>query len=177
MTPDQIVALWPQVQAAFAQLGITITLTQAIALYPVIKSILDNAKPAPPAPQPTIPTTLTFGADANLAPYGVGLIGFSPQDHQGADLRVAQNAKYIAYAYLVANKILPTSTWAPAAVPVLSSFVPSVPWTALDGETLGYGDEYIHCAPRGWGYPDITNRTDLNPQEFFWGAFTAAAGS
>jgi hypothetical protein len=173
MTAAQLIALWPQAQAAFTAVGVNISLSQALAVFPALADLAAGGATPTPAPAASIPTTLTFGADANLAPYGVGLIGFSPQDHQGADLRNPTNAKYIAYAYLVANKILPSSTWAPAAVAVLSSVVPGVPWAAGDGETLVYGDEYIHVAPRGWGYPDITNRPDLNAQEFFWGSLSA----
>ena len=170
MTTSQLIALWPKFSAAAQALGVNISIGQALSLFTQGQAIIAGSDAPAPAPVPTIPPTLTVGADANLAPYGVGLIGFSPQDHQGADLRNAANAKYIAYAYLVANKIAPTPTWAPAAVAVLAGVVPSVPWIALDGETLGYGDEYIHVAPRGWGYPDITNRPDLNAQEFFWGS-------
>lgn len=164
-------ALWPQVQAAFAAQGVTLTLPQALALVPIIQQIIKGASPAPTPSGPTLPTVLALGADANLAPYGVALVGFSPQDHQGANLRDPANAKYIAYAYLVANKIAPTLTWAPAAAQCLAAQVPAVPWQAADTQTLIYGDEYIHTAPLGWGAADLRGRTDLDPNEFIWSAF------
>lgn len=170
MTAGDVIARFPKIQVLFANIGINLTLSEALALYTGLSDLFESDPQPTPAPTPTIPLTLTLGADADLAPYGVGLIGWSPQLHQGADLRDPGNAKYIGYAYLAANKILPSSTWAPAAVTVLASVVPSVPWKALDGETLGYGDEYVHVAPRGWGYPDILHRDDLNPYEFFWGS-------
>jgi hypothetical protein len=40
---------------------------------------------------------------------------------------------------------------------------------AIDGESLGYGDEYIHSAPNGFGMVSGT----YNPSatgEFLWGA-------
>lgn len=172
MTTADLLAKWPAIQGAFAQLGISLTLSEALALYPVLSKLFTSTPTPPPAPAPSIPVTLALGADANLAPYGVALIGFSPQDHQGADLRDPRNAKYIAYAYLVVNRIAPSPAWAPAAVIVLAAAVPAVPWQAADGETLVYGDEYIHVAPRGWGYSSLNNRADLDPQEFFWGSFS-----
>jgi hypothetical protein len=170
MTLPQLLTYVPQVQAAFAAQGIQISVGQMLAIYQALAPLASSQAPAPTPTTPTIPLTLTLGADADLAPYGVALIGFSPQQHQGADLRDPGNAKYIAYAYLVANKIAPSSTWATPAVAVLAAAVPGVAWTAADGETLVYGDEFIHTAPRGHGDPGLTNRADLNPLEFFWGA-------
>lgn len=167
------VKLWPQIQAAFAANGVALTLGQALMIYPAIEAIVRGATPAPASPGATIPTTLTFGADANNAPYGVTLAGFSPQNHQGADLRDSRNAKYIAYAYLVANQIAPSKTWAAEAVPVLAAVVPSVPWTAADTETLVYGDEYIHPAPNGYGMAPGTFNPAVNATEFLWGSFGA----
>jgi len=173
MTLQQAVSLWPQIQAAFTAAGVPITLSQALTIYPTLAKLASGSTPKPATTDPVVPDVLDLGADANLAPYGVALIGFSPQDHQGADLRDARNAKYIAYAYLVANKIAPSKTWAPAAVAALAAVVPVVAWTAADGETLIYGDEFIHTAPRGHGDPGLLHRDDLNPLEFFWGSFGA----
>ena len=173
MTIQQLIAAWPQVQAAFAAQGLTVTLGQAIGLADALEPIFagKGTPPAPPAPQ--LPLTLAFGADANNAPYGVTLAGFDPQNHQGCDLRDPKNAKYIAYAYLVANKIQPTKTWATAAAAFLASLVPLVPWVAADTETLVYGDEYIHTAPNGHGMPIGTFNPDAAPVEFFWSAWGA----
>jgi hypothetical protein len=171
MTLPQLLALAPQIQAAFAAQGVTITLPQMLALYPAVEALVKNPTPAPTPAAPTIPPTLTIGGDANNAPYGVTLAGFSPQDHQGANLRDQTNAKYVVYAYLAANQIPPSKSWASAAVPVLSAAVPTVPWQAADGETLVYGDEYVHTAPNGYGMAPGTWNPDMAPLEFFWGAF------
>ena len=62
---------------------------------------------------------------SNNAPYGVTYAGFSPQDHTDltlADLGVPGKAeKYAAYSYMVANKIQPTSDWAPGVAAALNA--------------------------------------------------------
>jgi hypothetical protein len=171
MTLAQAVTLWPKIQAVFAGSGVQISLSQALSIYPAIAALVNGSTPAPAPAAPVVPDVLELGADANNAPYGVTLAGFSPQDHQGADLRDARNAKYLVYAYLVANKIAPTSTWARDAVPVLALVLPSVPWTAADTETLVYGDEYVHTAPNGLGMLPGTFNPAVNATEFLWGSF------
>ncbi len=108
----------------------------------------------------------------NNAPYGVTFAGFSPQNHTDlalADLKLAKNAKYAAYDYLLSNKIAPDATWAPTAADALNKQTGSTLFHAIDGETLGYGDEYIHSAPNGRGMPSGTyNPTAVG--EFLWGA-------
>lgn len=173
MTLPQLLGLVPQIQAAFAAQGIQISIGQILAIYAALAPLASNPQPAPVPAAPIVPPVLVLGADGDMAPYGVALVGFSPQQHQGADLRDPGNAKYIAYGYLVANKIVPSKTWAPPAAVALAAVVPGVPWAAADGETLVYGDEFIHTAPRGLGDPGLTNRLDLNPLEFFWGAVGA----
>jgi len=39
---------------------------------------------------------------------------------------------------------------------------------AIDGETLGYGDEYVHYAPTGYGLQAGAYNPEA-PGEFFWG--------
>ena len=172
MTLTQVLAAYPQVHAFFEARGIDLSTADFLTLYSAIAPIAQGTTPPAPAAGPTIPTVLDFGGDANNAPYGVTLAGWSPQNHQGANLRDPQNAKYIVYAYLVANKIAPSSTWAPAAVALLQQLVPAVPWQAADGETLVYGDEYVHPAPNGHGMQPGTFNPDVSPTEFFWGSIS-----
>jgi hypothetical protein len=108
----------------------------------------------------------------NNAPYGVTFAGFSPQDHRDltlSDLGVPGKAeKYAAYSYLLANKIEPTSDWAPKVADALNAKYNTTVFHAIDGETLGYGNEYIHSAQNGYGMASGT----YNPSargEFFWG--------
>lgn len=109
----------------------------------------------------------------NNAPYGVTFAGFSPQLHRDLtleDLGVPGKAeKYAVYHYLVTNKIEPTNDWAPAAADALNKRYNTTVYRAIDGETLGYGNEYVHSAPNGYGMLPGT----YNPSargEFFWGA-------
>jgi hypothetical protein len=114
----------------------------------------------------------------NNAPYGVTLAGYSPQNHTNltaADLAstdpasVSQNAKYLVYNYFLANQTQPTADWAPAAATALNAQYNTNIFHAIDGETLGYGNEYVHSAPNGYGMPQGT----YNPSatgELFWGA-------
>jgi hypothetical protein len=110
------------------------------------------------------------------APYGVTFAGFSPQHHQHltlGDLGIPGKAeKYAVYHYLVTNKIQPTSDWAPAAAEALNRKYNTNVYRAIDGETLGYGYEYVHSAPNGYSMLPGT----YNPHatgEFFWGTTEA----
>jgi hypothetical protein len=108
----------------------------------------------------------------NNAPYGVTFAGFSPQDHRDltlADLGVPGKAeKYAAYSYLLTNKVQPTSDWAPGVAEALNRKYNTSVFHAIDGETLGYGNEYIHSAANGYGMaPGTYNRNATG--EFFWG--------
>ena len=109
---------------------------------------------------------------SNNAPYGVTYAGFSPQDHTDltlADLGVPGKAeKYAVYSYMVANKIQPTGDWAPGVAAALNAKYNTTVFNAIDGETLGYGNEYVHSAANGYGMAAGTyNRAATG--EFFWG--------
>jgi hypothetical protein len=108
----------------------------------------------------------------NNAPYGVTFAGFSPQNHTDltlADLGAPGKAeKYAAYDYLLSNKIQPTSSWAPAVADALNQKYNTTVYHAIDGETLGFGDEYIHSAANGYGMARGTFNPTANG-EFFWG--------
>jgi hypothetical protein len=108
----------------------------------------------------------------NNAPYGVTFAGFSPQDHRDltlADLGVPGKAeKYAVYSYLLNNKIQPTSDWAPAVAEALNRKYNTSVFHAIDGETLGYGNEYVHSAANGYGMAAGTYNRNATG-EFFWG--------
>jgi len=109
---------------------------------------------------------------ANNAPYGVTYAGFSPQDHRDltlADLGVPGKAeKYAAYSYMVANKIQPTGEWAQNVADALNTKYNTTVFKAIDGETLGFGNEYIHSAANGYGMASGTYDRAATG-EFFWG--------
>lgn len=109
---------------------------------------------------------------SNNAPYGITYAGFSPQDHRDltlADLGVPGKAeKYAAYSYMVANKIQPTGDWAQGVADALNTKYNTTVFKAIDGETLGYGNEYIHSAPNGYGMASGTYDRNASG-EFFWG--------
>ena len=114
----------------------------------------------------------------NNAPYGVTLAGFSPQDHTNltmADLGTPGKAeKYAVYEYLVTNKIQPTSSWAPAAADALNKKYPgNAVYRVIDGETLGFGSEYVHIAPNGYCMAPGTYNPNATG-EFVWGVTDAA---
>ncbi len=105
------------------------------------------------------------------APYGVTLAGWDPQNHTNLtmdDLKDLKNAKYAVYEYLRAHRVEPDSTWAPAAADALNKQLGTTVFTALDGETLAYGDEYVHSAPNGYGMRSGTYNPNARG-EFFWG--------
>jgi hypothetical protein len=109
---------------------------------------------------------------ANNAPYGVTFAGFSPENHTDltlADLGIPAKAeKYAVYSYLLNNRIQPTSDWAPAAAAALNKKYNTDVYHAIDGETLGYGNEFVHSAPNGHGL--LPGQYDPNATgEFFWG--------
>jgi hypothetical protein len=107
----------------------------------------------------------------NNAPYGVTFAGFSPQDHTNLtkeDLRNPLNAKYAVFDYLVSNRIEATKDWAPGAADALNQMTGLNIFHAIDGETLGYGDEYVHTAPNGYGMAQGTYDPRMR-SEFFWG--------
>jgi|WetSurMetagenome_2_1015567.scaffolds.fasta_scaffold135766_2 hypothetical protein len=111
----------------------------------------------------------------NNAPYGVTFAGFSPQNHTNltlADLANPLNAKYAAYNYLLSNQVFPDQTWAPGVADALNQKYGTTIFHAIDGETLGYGDEYIHSAPNGYGMSQGTYSPTARG-EFLWGSVSA----
>ncbi len=62
----------------------------------------------------------------------------------------------------------PTKDWAPGVAEALNRKYNTTVFRAIDGETLGYGNQYVHSAPNGYGMAPGT----YNPHatgEFFWG--------
>ncbi len=93
---------------------------------------------------------LTLGANGNYA-NNYTFAGFSPQDHPNGG---AGSPKYDAYNYLILNDVNPNDlNWAPSAAAGLNVSYPGLFWPG-DGQTLWYGDEYIHSGAVGefvWG--------------------------
>jgi hypothetical protein len=141
------------------------------------------APPPPPAVAPPQDNSLPRAGypstwNDNNAPYGITLAGYSPQNHTDltpADLtntdpaNVSKNAKYLVYNYFLENKTQPTNDWAPGAAAALNARYNTNIFHAIDGETLGYGDEYVHSAPNGYGMPRGTYNPDATG-ELFWGS-------
>lgn len=144
-----------------------------------IKTAIDPARQDPPDETPGPRDVPPSEWNDNNAPYGVTFAGFSPQNHTHltvADLGVPGKAeKYAVYMYLLSNRVQPTNDWAPAAARALNERYNTDVFEAIDGETLGYGSEYVHSAPNGHGMRPGT----YNPHatgEFLWG-WRAAADS
>jgi hypothetical protein len=147
-----------------------------------LKGVLTRAQgPDRASPQAAIASALEASGEAeappstwtdNNAPYGVTFAGFSPQDHRDltlADLGVPGKAeKYAVYSYLLANRIQPTGDWAPQVAEALNQKYNTTVFHAIDGETLGYGNEYVHSAPNGYGMASGTYNANATG-EFFWG--------
>jgi hypothetical protein len=149
--------------AAFAAPDPTQDPTQALASAPAT-----NPWVQPGGPVANDPSTW----NDNNAPYGVTLAGYSPQDHTdltAADLADPKNAKYAVYNYFLANQTQPTKDWAPGAADALNAMYNTDIYHAIDGETLGYGDEYVHSAPNGYGMQRGTYNPDATG-ELFWGS-------
>jgi hypothetical protein len=118
--------------------------------------------------------TLTIGADACNGFNRITYCGFSPQDHQGADLNDPMNAKYALQQYLIetnadlnggANGIVDALNQKYGAAYGNSKF-----FTAIDTETIMMPDgQYVHYAPNGYAMARGTFNP-MNAGEVFWGA-------
>jgi hypothetical protein len=106
----------------------------------------------------------TLGSAGNFA-NGYWFVGYSPQDHPAGG---AGSPKYDAYNYLILNGVNPADLWAPAAAAGLNVTWPGLFW-AYDGQTLMYGDEYVHSAPAQYGVPGASAASGPMA-EFFWGS-------
>ena len=130
----------------------------------------------PPTTTPT-PTTTTTTAPGGytVAPFknpnangsNTQFVGFSPDSHLG-ETPTVQNPKYAVMQYLGANGIDPASMWAQSAADALNKAFGTTEFHAIDGQTLGYGDEYVHSAPANYGI----GKADMSGPmaEFIWGA-------
>jgi hypothetical protein len=107
------------------------------------------------------------------SPNGVTFAGYSQLLHTDLtldQLRTRGYEKYLVYDYLLTNKIEPNQTWAPEAARALNGVLGADVFTATDGETLSYGNEFVHTAPNGWGLQRGTY-DPLARNEFFWGVY------
>jgi hypothetical protein len=108
---------------------------------------------------------------ANNAPYGITFAGWSPQNHTHLtpeDLGVPGKAeKYAVYNYLLSNRLQPTSDWAPSAAEALNRKYNTTVYRVIDGETLGFGNEYVHSAPNGHGMAPGTFNPSATGEVFY----------
>lgn len=139
----------------------------------------------PAAPPPTPPPTSNLfsdGADASNLFNGQTYVGFSPQDHQGANLNDPLNAKYALQDYLIKNGGLQGgSTGNAAAIAAALNKQYGTDYgnpnffNASDAETIQMPDgQYIHYAPKGYWSGPGANANEQS--EIVWGA-NGAGGS
>lgn len=103
---------------------------------------------------------------------GLQLVGFDPKAHMG------ETPTTTAPKYAVANVIQQLSkqpgfdplNYAQTAADHLNKMFGTTQFKASDGQTLLYGDEYVHTAPAGYGGGDPNGG-----QELFWG-YTGGQG-
>lgn len=103
--------------------------------------------------------------------------GFAPDNHLG-ETPTVNAPKYAVYNELAALANDPSfnpNDFASKAAANLQQLFGNPMWTdgqplfrAIDGETLAYGDEYVHYAPTGYGLQAGTYNPEA-PGEFFWG--------
>jgi hypothetical protein len=130
--------------------------------------------PSTPAAPLSTATTLTIGADACNGFNNITYCGFSPQNHQGANLNDPMNAKYALQQYLIdtnanlnggAQSIAEALNQKYGAAYGDPNF-----FTATDTETIMMPDgQYVHYAPNGYAMSSGTYNP-LNTGEVFWGA-------
>jgi hypothetical protein len=133
-----------------------------------------SAAPSAPAAPLSTSTTLSIGADACNGFNNITYCGFSPQDHQGANLNDPMNAKYALQQYLIdtnanlnggAQGIADALNQKYGAAYGDPNF-----FTATDTETIMMPDgQYVHYAPNGYAMSSGTYNP-LNTGEVFWGA-------
>jgi hypothetical protein len=103
--------------------------------------------------------------------------GFCPDNHLGETPTVTapKYAVYNVLANLANGPSFDPKNFAPQAAADLQQMFGNPMWQdgqplfrAIDGETIGYGDEYVHYAPTGYGLQAGTYNPEA-PGEFFWG--------
>jgi len=103
--------------------------------------------------------------------------GFCPENHlnETPTVTAPKYAVYNELATLSNDPSFDPKNFASKAAADLNQLFGNPTWTdgqplfrALDGETLGYGDEYVHYAPTGYGLQPGAYNPEA-PGEFFWG--------
>lgn len=127
--------------------------------------------------QPIAAPTMPSAPASTSAPGNYVYAGFDPSNPGYANVGPG-SYKGGVYSYLTQNNINPNDpNWATAAASALNSKYNTQAFNALDGQTLGYEDEYVHSAPVGYGLP-AGYGYDPNAQgEFFWGSTTPSGGA
>jgi hypothetical protein len=117
---------------------------------------------------------LTIGADACNGFNRITYCGFSPQDHQGADLNDPMKAKYALQQFLVETNA-DLNGGAEGIADALNqkygaAYGDPKFFTAIDTETIMMPDgQYVHYAPNGYAMANGTFNP-MNTGEVFWGA-------
>ncbi len=131
---------------------------------------------APQQPFTPAQTTFNTGADATNGFNGVTYAGFSPQDHQGANLFDPMQAKYALQQYMVQNGALTggQNGNAQSISDALNKLYGNAYgnqnfFKAQDAETILMPDgTYVHAAPNGYGLQSGQFNPN-NSSEVFWG--------
>ena len=133
-----------------------------------------SAAPVAAPTTPSLSATLNIGADACNGFNNITYCGFSPQDHQGANLNDPMNAKYALQQFLIeTNANLNGGAQGIADALNLkygAAYGDPNFFTATDTETIMMPDgQYVHYAPNGYAMASGTYNP-LNGGEVFWGA-------
>jgi hypothetical protein len=143
---------------------------------PITQKLTGSDYAAPSATRAAAPdsTRLEIGADACNGFNNITYCGFSPQDHQGADLNDPMNAKYALQQFLIETNA-DLNGGAKAIADALNqkygaAYGDASFFTATDSETIQMPDgQYVHYAPNGYGMASGTFNP-MNTGEVFWGA-------
>lgn len=123
---------------------------------------------------PSLSATLNIGADACNGFNNITYCGFSPQDHQGANLNDPMNAKYALQQFLIETNANLNGGAQGIADALNQKYGAAYGdpnfFTATDTETIMMPDgQYVHYAPNGYAMTSGTFNP-LNSGEVFWGA-------
>jgi hypothetical protein len=131
--------------------------------------------PVPSPPAGAFPSgILNIGADGCNGFNSITYCGFSPQNHQGADLNDPMNAKYALQQYLIDTNANLNGGAQGIADSLNQKYGVAYGdpkfFTATDTETIMMPDgQYVHYAPNGYAMGRGTYNP-LNTGEVFWGA-------
>lgn len=109
MTENQIIALFPQIQAAFAAQGITITLAQVVAIVEALAPLFTNLPPPVPVPPPPIPPPVRF-VNLNIKVNVPGAVVKISQDDGNGDVRTTDGNGFCNFGVVALQPQTVTTT-------------------------------------------------------------------